>query len=64
MIDKVSTDVEYLNSQMLSKGSEMEQQKESLGKRIQEHIMELRSKFDKDLNEKVETLHNHIQEHS
>lgn len=46
MIDKVSIDVEYLNNQMLSKGSEMEQQKESLGKRIQEHIMELRSKFD------------------
>jgi hypothetical protein len=60
MIDKVTVDVEYLSNQMLSKGSEMEQQKESLSKRIQEHIMELRSKFDKDLNEKVETLHNHI----
>jgi hypothetical protein len=34
MIDKVTVDVEYLSNQMLSKGSEMEQQKESLSKRI------------------------------
>jgi hypothetical protein len=60
MIEKVSTDVEYLSNQLLTKGSEMELQKESLTKRIQEHIMELRANFDKNLNEKVETLHNHI----
>lgn len=56
MIDKVCVDVEYLSNQMLTKGSEIEQQEESLTKRLQDHIMELRANFDKDLNTRVETL--------
>lgn len=62
-IDKVIVDVEYLSNQMVSKNSEMEIQKESLTKRIQDHIMELRANFDKDLNTKVETLQHNIEEH-
>lgn len=53
-----------MSNQILSKGSEIEMQKESLTKRLQDHIMELRANFDKDLNTKVETLQQHIEEHS
>ena len=64
MIDKICGEVEYLTNQLTSKDDEMEMQKETLQKKIHEHIAELRKNFNDDLSGKMESLHMQMQEQS